>query len=135
MKKLLPIVIAVLIGLSACAGNSVSLEGEWKLISYGAVNNPTLALPDVETSFNFGTDQKLNGNVGCNLFGANYKVTEKTIAFDAAFSTRKFCEGVMNQEDAILKILSEQTLKFEMSGEQLTLTSADGASTIILEKK
>lgn len=135
MKKLLPILLAVLIGLSACAGKAASIDGEWKLISYGDANNPALALPDVETSFVFGTDNQFGGNAGCNGFGAGYKIDGDKITFESAFATMMYCEGVMDQEAAVLKIISEQTLNFALSGNQLTLTSQDGSSAIVLEKK
>ncbi len=135
MKKLTMILLVVLLALSACAGQPASLEGEWKLVSYGDAKNPTLALPDVDTLFAFGADGQLSGSVGCNAFGAGYKVNGAEITFESALSTMKFCEGVMDQEGAVLKILSEKTLNFELNGKQLTLTSPDGSSVIVLEKK
>lgn len=135
MKKISFLLIVFTVLLSACAGNSASLEGEWKLVSYGSASNPTPALPNVETSINFGADGQFGGNVGCNSFGAGYQVNGNQVTFEAAVSTMMFCEATMDQETAILGIVSEQTLNFELSGNQLTLTSQDGSSVIVLERK
>lgn len=135
MKKLTIILIMLLITLSACANNSVALLGEWKLIAYGDSTNPTLALPNVETSINFETDGQFGGSVGCNTFGGEYKVNGSEIVFSDIFSTLMFCEGISEQETMVLNIFSNQTLNAEMNGDQLTLTSADGSSVIVLERK
>lgn len=135
MKKLTIILIILLITLSACANNSVSLQGEWTLIVYGDSANPTSALPNVETSINFDSNNQIGGTVGCNSFGGEYKLNGKQITFSGIFSTLMFCEGTMDQETVFLNILSEQTLNFELSGNQLTLTTQDGSSVIVLERK
>lgn len=135
MKKIYFLLIALVILLSACSGGSVSLEGEWTLISYGDSSNPTSALPNVETSINFDADNQVGGNVGCNSFGGEYKLNGKQVTFSGIFSTLMFCEGTMDQETVFLNILSEQSLNFELSGNQLTLTSQNGSSVIVLEKK
>lgn len=135
MKKLKTILFILLITISACSANSASLEGEWTLISYGDSSNPTPALPNVETTINFGVDGQFGGSVGCNSFGAGYQVSGNQITFESVFSTLMFCEGTMDQETVFLNILSEQTLNFELSGNQLTLTTQDGSSVIVLERK
>lgn len=135
MKKITFLLIALVMVLSACSGNSASLEGEWKLISYGDSASPIPALPDVETSINFGADGQFGGSVGCNSFGAGYQVNGNQITFEPVFSTLMFCEGTMDQETVVLSVLSEQTLNFELIGNQLTLTTQDGSSVIVLEKK
>lgn len=135
MKKITIVLIVLLISLSACAGNSASLEGEWTLVSYGDASNPTVALPDVETSLTFGGDGQFGGNVGCNSISAGYQVNGNQVTFESAISTLMFCEGTMEQESAVLEIVSEKTLNFEVNGNQLTLTSEDGSLVIVLERK
>ncbi len=135
MKKITIILFILILTLSACAGNAVSLAGEWTLISYGNASNPTLALPDAETSLTFGTDGQFGGNVGCNSLGAGYQVSGNQVTFEGVISTLMFCEETMYQESAVLKILSKKTLNIELNGNQLTLTSQDGSSVIVLEKK
>jgi heat shock protein HslJ len=128
--------LSVLI-LSACAGGgaSASPTGEWTLISYGDASNPTPALPDVETSINFNEDGTFGGNVGCNSFGSDYKVDGEQITFGSIVSTMMFCEGISDQESAVLAILTDKTVSFTLNGNQLTLTSTDGASVVVLARK
>jgi heat shock protein HslJ len=128
--------LSVLI-LSACVGGgaSASPTGEWILISYGDASNPRPALPDVETSINFNEDGTFGGSVGCNSFGADYKVDGDQVIFGSIVSTMMFCEGVSDQESSVLNILTDKTVSFTIKGDQLTLTSTDGASVIVLTRK
>lgn len=119
--------------LFACSGSDVSLQGEWKLAAYGNATNPTPALPDIETSLHFNKDGQFGGTVGCNTFSGGYKINGDQVTFEGLISTLMFCEGVSEQESGVLEILSDKTVSFSISGNQLTLT--DGTSTVVMEKK
>ena len=135
MKKLV-IGLLVLFVLAACAGGaSASINGQWKLVSYGSAASQTPAAPDVETSIEFGSDGKLTGNVGCNGFGGDFKVDGDTITFGSVMSTMMFCEGpVGDQEMGTITVL-QASAKFALDGDNLTITSADGNSVIVLARK
>lgn len=123
--------LLVVIVLTACTGgSSASIEGQWKLVSY----NQTPAVPDVEASIEF-KDGQMSGNVGCNGFGGEYTVDGDTITFGPVMSTMMFCEGpVGDQEMATLAVLQEKST-FVLDGNMLTITSGDGNSSIVLERK
>lgn len=125
----------VMLIFNACSNSGVSLTGEWELVSYGEASNPTPALPDTETSISFGADSQFGGTVGCNTFGGEYTVNDDQVTFSGIFSTLMFCEGTSEQESAVLAIFSDKTLSFSSSGDQLTLTSEDGTSIVVLKKK
>lgn len=122
--------------LAGCSGGaSNSLIRTWKLVSYGSPGNLTPAVPDVDTSITFGEDGKVEGNVGCNGFGGNYKVDGNTITFESIVSTLMFCDGpVGDQETTTLNVLAGSAT-FVMDGKDLTITSADGSSVIVLARK
>ena len=126
-------VLSILI-LSACSG-AASVVGEWTLVSYGDASSPTPAVPDVETSISFDEKGQFGGNVGCNSFGSEYKVDGDQIIFGSIISTMMFCDTTSPQESAVLSILSDQSVKYQIEGEQLTITSSDGASVVVLAKK
>lgn len=121
---------------AACAGGGpVSIVGEWRLVSYGDASKPMSALPDVETSILFGENGQFGGNVGCNGFGAEYQVSGDEIVFDGIVSTMMYCEATAAQESGVLGVLSNSPLKFDLAGDTLTLTSADGASVVVLARR
>lgn len=123
--------------LSDCSGGAASASptGEWTLVSYADASDPTPALPDVETSINFNEDGTFGGSVGCNSFGADYKVDGDQITFGSIMSTMMFCNEISTQESAVLAILTDKTVSFTVNGDQLTLTSTDGASVVALARK
>jgi heat shock protein HslJ len=139
MKKTTLLLIATLIGtlLAACTGgaSSASITGEWELVAYGSASSPTAAHSEVETTISFGEDGQFGGNVGCNGFGAEYEVNGSEITFDAIVSTMMYCEAVADQENAVINALSVNPVTFQLDGDTLTLTSADGASVVVLARK
>lgn len=134
MKKLLFPGLLAVFALVACAGgSSADIQGQWRLVSYGPVSSQTPAASDVETSIEFKEGQ-LSGNVGCNGFGGDYTVDGGTITFGPVMATLMFCEAVAGQESGTFAVLQEKTT-FTLDGNTLTITSADGNSSIVLERK
>jgi len=119
---------------NACSNTGISLTGEWKLVSYGDAANPTPAIAGVDTSINFNEGQ-FGGNVGCNSFGADYTAEGDSIHIGSVVSTMMFCEETSAQESAVIGIVSDKTLKTSLNGNQVTLSTEDGTSIIVLEKK
>jgi heat shock protein HslJ len=134
MKKFVFAVLALLI-LAACSGeNTASVEGAWKLVSYGDPANPTPAAPDIDASIEI-KDGQVTGNVGCNGFGGKYKVDGNKITFSEVVSTLMFCEGPAGaQESATLAVLRESAT-YVLDGDTLTITSGDGSAAIVLARK
>ena len=133
MKNILFSLLVLLI-LSACtSGSSTSVEGQWKLISLGGPVSQITVDPQIETSIDFDAGN-LSGNVGCNGFGGEYTVDGNTLTFGPIMSTMMFCEEFAVQESMTLSVLHEKAT-YELKGNTLTITSADGASFIVLERK
>jgi len=133
MKKIVIGLLAIFV-LAACAGgSSASVQGQWQLVSYGSPSDQTAAAPNVETSIEFGDDGRMSGNVGCNGFGGDYTVDGDQIEFGPVMSTMMFCEAVAEQESSTLAVFQE-TATLVLDGDTLTITSADGNSSIVLER-
>lgn len=136
MKKLIPVLLVMMVLLAACgSGNSsASVVGTWKLVSYGSADKQTPAAEGVDTSIEF-KDGKLSGNVGCNSFGGDYKVDGDKITFGPVMSTMMACLNQSgDQEQGTLAVL-QNTVKYAVSGDTLTITSADGKAEVVLAKK
>lgn len=134
MKKILVLGLLMTLALAACGGgSSASIEGQWKLVSYGPSSGQVSAAPDVETSIEF-KDGQMSGNVGCNGFGGEYSIKGGQIEFGPVMSTMMYCEAVAEQESSTLAVFQE-TASFVLDGDTLTITSADGAMTIVLARK
>ena len=140
MKKislfLMTLFVLSVLSLAACSGKaSVSISGEWTLISYGDASNPAPAVPDVETSISFDEKGQFGGSVGCNSFGSEYKADGVKITFGSIISTMMFCEETSSQESVVLGILSDKTVNYQVDGDELKITSSDGASVVVLLRK
>ena len=134
MKKTFLLAITLFI-LAACSSAGTDITGDWKLISYGDAASTTPAIPHVDTSIKFDANGQISGNVGCNSFGGDYKVSGDKITFNSIMSTLMYCEETSSQEQTILSIFSDnKNLKIQMNGETLTITSADGTSVVNLAR-
>ncbi len=60
------------------------------------------------------------GNGGCNAFGSSITVSGNTISFKDIFSTKMYCEGIQQTEDAFFKQL-EKVNRFEVKNKTLLL--------------
>lgn len=133
LPALIMLTLAMVI-FNACSTTNISLTGEWKLVSYGDAAAPTPALPGVDTSISFEEGQ-FGGTVGCNSFGGDYTLNGDQMSIGSIISTMMFCDQTSTQESVVLAILSDQTMRVSQSGNLLTLSSADGKSVVIFEKK
>ena len=135
MKKILIVLLAMVI-LAACANSSSpSIQGQWELVSYGPPSGQISAAPDVETSIEFDSEGNMSGNVGCNGFGGEYTVEGDTITFGPVMSTMMFCEGPVGEQETGSLAVFQETATFTLDGDTLSITSADGNSAIVLERK
>jgi heat shock protein HslJ len=133
-KRFSLLVIFVLV-LAGCSSASATLANTtWHLISFGPTDNPTAAMPDVETSLSFGEDNQLSGSMGCNQFSGGYVEKGSEITFDAISSTLLACdEARMQQESGVFSLLSG-TNTFSIEGDILTITSPDGSMALVFQK-
>ena len=129
MKKNLIILFLTTILLTACAGTNSLSDTTWKLISYGAIDSQTPALPDIAARISFGGDGEVSGNVGCNDFGGGAKISGDKIVVGPLMATEMYCERGMEQETAVLMLLYGE-LPFESDGDTLTIFSEDGNSAL-----
>ncbi len=140
MKKIILMMISLLVlaglMLTACAGNVTnSPVGDWKLVSYGSTASPTPAAAGVDTSITFASNDQVSGNVGCNSFSGDYSVNGSQITFGPIISTLMACEDPIGQQEAEVFHVFTGTVNFQVNGNTLTITSADGTSAVVLERK
>jgi len=139
MKKQLVIlgIIAILVcvGLSGCTSQISGIIGEWSLLSYGDTDKPTSALPDVNTSIRFNSDRTFGGNVGCNIFGGDWRPTiDGGISFSNIVSTEMYCEETWEQELAVLGLFSKNA-KLQINWDDNdTMTITNGTSLVKLAR-
>jgi len=60
------------------------------------------------------------GNGGCNSFGSTINVSGSTVSFKDIFSTKMYCEGIQETEDAFFTQL-EKVNRFEVKDKTLLL--------------
>jgi heat shock protein HslJ len=137
MKKLQWIMITILVFvIAACGGgNPNSIVGTWELVSYGPASSQTPVSIYTNTMVDFDSAGELSGNVGCNSFSGDYKVKGDEITFGRITTTLMACEDPINTQEASVLGTFTETTTYTLSGDMLTITSADGESVVILKRK
>ncbi|HEX2205177.1 MAG TPA: META domain-containing protein [Longimicrobium sp.] len=95
-------------GLEEIASEPVRQDIRWE--------RPTLRLVAAEG--------RAQGTTGCNSFGGGYQRIGDRLVFGELVTTRRFCEGVMETEQAYLQLL-DATDRYSIDDGRLTLYAGD----------
>ena len=77
--------------------------------------------------------QAISADAGCNGMGSSLQITPDRLLVGPIISTQMFCDGVMEQERAVGKLLGASP-HYKVEGETLTLT-APGHSAKLVRKR
>ncbi len=116
--------VTYITGSNELAGSS------WEVISY---NNGKEAVESLiigtEITADFGEDDQLTGNSGCNTYFASYETDEDKITIGPAGMTEMACaepEGVMEQEQLYVAALGMADV-YRIEADRMEMRTADGA--------
>jgi heat shock protein HslJ len=129
-------------------GEEVTLEFEgeeatlqntsWEVISYNNGRGGVVSvIIDTELTADFGDDNRISGNAGCNNYNTTYEVDGDEISIGPAATTRMFCEqpeGIMEQENEYLTAL-QSAAQYKIEGDRLTLYTASGSTAANFQRK
>ncbi len=105
------------------AGSDQLAGTTWKLISYA--NNKPLAGKDMTASFDA---REIRGSASCNSYFGTYRLKGDQISISGLGWTEMACmdpEGIMEQEQTIMKMLSESS-SYSVQGDRLQITTSAG---------
>jgi heat shock protein HslJ len=96
-------------------------DGAWQLNAFNTGNALMSNLVTERINITF-TEGKLNGFAGCNLYSAQYSISEDKIGLSPMQTTRKYCDSpnsVMETEQGYFAAL-KRTASYRIKGNQLT---------------
>ena len=105
--------------------DKVLTEGRWQLAMLGGKEVKSSDFAGNIPVISFTTDNKINGNTGCNSFSGSYTINGKGIRINPGAMTRMACPG--NGEQDFLHAL-QNTDHYKISGKQLKLLK--GSKTV-----
>ena len=131
MKKIYLIITLSIISLLFVASCSIlpgtgsdQLTGTtWKLVSYDG--NIPLAGKNMTASFDA---KEIQGSASCNTYFGTYRLKGDQISISGLGWTEMACmdpEGIMEQEQVIMKLLSESS-SYSVQGDRLQITTSAG---------
>ncbi len=126
MKNLLILLSAAMILVSCSAGSNISkqtLDGTWVMYKMTGIEFNKNQLTKGMPVFKFDlSKKKFSGYAGCNQLASVIAITDSRITFERIIRTEMACPD-MEVENAVISILNENTLHYEVADSELTLTS------------
>jgi len=126
MIKLL--ILSIVISLTGCSsGHSIqSPDGAWIMYRMSGLDLSNKKLMKGMPLFRFDIiEGKFSGHAGCNQLLSTIELSDHSIKFGKILHTEMACAD-MEVENAVLKVLTESTLLYEVNDAELILTSPDG---------
>ncbi len=131
MKKIYLIITISIISLlfaTSCSilpgtGTNQLTGTTWKLVSYDG--NIPLAGKNMTASF---ATKEIQGSASCNTYFGTYRLKGDQISISGLGWTEMACmdpEGIMEQEQVIMKLLSESS-SYSIQGDRLQITTSAG---------
>ncbi|RIK16372.1 MAG: hypothetical protein DCC52_17755, partial [Chloroflexi bacterium] len=125
-------VVAKMVAPTTLAGSA------WDVTGYNNGKQAVVSLLNgTAITLNFGDDNRVNGNSGCNSYGGGFTSTDTTLQVSQLITTLMACgepEGVMAQEQQYLAAL-QNSATYEISGDMLTIRDASGAMQVTATKR
>jgi heat shock protein HslJ len=106
----------------------------WMVVNYNNGKQAVVGLlAATEITLNFGADNQVNGNSGCNTYSGGYEMSGDALKVGPLAGTMMACDqpaGVMDQEQQYLAAL-QNAATFEIAGDTLTIRDAGGAMQVV----
>lgn len=96
-------------------------ETTWKLVS---INGTPVSLGGNAVIQFDEKESKVSGIAACNSFGADYEMLRNTLKFEDIVTTKKYCEGKMDEEDQIISNLQNVT-RYDVKADKLYFYGKD----------
>lgn len=120
---------------SVGSGPAASVTGVRWAVDDVTVDGRKSAAPDT-AYLRIAEGGKVNGNLGCNNFGADAEFAGSGVTFDRVQATEMACEGVpANFEQTLARTLADGGLTARVDGDALVLTTADGDRIALSKQK
>lgn len=126
--RILQLFVLLIVGmLSGCSimnqrSDQANLgDTPWKLVSINQVpanlgGNAIIQFDEEEN--------KVSGIAACNSFGAGYEMIKNSIKFESVITTKKYCEGRMDEENQIITNLQNVT-RYDVKADKLYFYGKD----------
>ena len=115
IRSVHPAFYALLVSLGACTTTSAKPQAK-PLTSWTFVSIDGRAPVAKETSLKI-YQGRIAVNVGCNGMGGDLKIEEGRLRVDGLVSTMMYCEGIMEQEQAVAELLRSSPGFFVENGQ------------------
>jgi heat shock protein HslJ len=116
---------------------AASVPLEYSMWTLTLINDqPIPADIDITATFTPGEtpgEGVINGSAGCNIYNAGYTLDGNNLTVQPPATTRKYCEGTMDTEQAYLTALEAST-SYEIFVNTLVLTGDSGSLTYTVNR-
>jgi len=106
------------------------LDSIWMAVSIG--DKPIL--PGTRPSITIGADMRAGGNGSCNSWFAPAQIDGDRLTLGSITATQKGCTQSVNLQEAAFKAALAATMRWQVSGDELTLFGSDGKALLLFRR-
>jgi len=91
-------------------------------------------LPGTRPSITIGADMRAGGNGSCNSWFAPAQIDGDRLTLGSITATQKGCTQSVNLQEAAFKAALAATMRWQVSGDELTLFGSDGKALLLFRR-
>ncbi|KXK01403.1 MAG: META domain protein [Acidobacteria bacterium OLB17] len=122
--------------LTAAAGPAFSQQmpmAKFKLSEYMFRDKRAYPIDKMEVTLNVSADGRIGGKSGCNVYGADFSITDGKLKVSSPISTMMFCDEVTNGFERKFLDVLQNADTFSLKDKKLTIKSTARHTYLVFE--
>ncbi|MBX3281369.1 MAG: META domain-containing protein [Acidobacteria bacterium] len=119
---------------SAVAVNAQQMPvAKFKLTQYMFRDKMAYPIDKMEVTLNVSADGHIGGKGGCNVYGADFSITDGKLKVSAPISTMMFCDELINGFERKFFDVLQNADTFSLKDKKLTIASSKRHTFVVFE--
>jgi len=136
MKKALYTIAIFGLFLTASASAAYSQQmpaAKFKLTQYMFLDKMAYRIDKMEVTLNVSADGRIGGKAGCNVYGADFSITNGKLKISSPISTMMFCDELTNGFERKFLDVLQKADTFSLKDKKLTITNSKRHTYLVFE--
>ncbi len=136
MKKAIYTIAVFALFLAASAGVAYSQQmpvAKFKLSGYWFRDKMAYRIDKMDVTLNVSADGRIGGKAGCNVYGADFSITNGKLKVSGPISTMMFCDEITNGFERKFLDVIQNADTFSLKDKKLTITNSKRHTYLVFE--
>ena len=106
---------------------------KFKLSQYMFLDKMAYPTDKMEVTLNVSADGRIGGKAGCNVYGADFTITDGKLKVTTPISTMMFCDELINGFEKKFLDVIQNADTFSLTDKKLTITNSKRHTYLVFE--